>query len=114
LVNDSITKLDEANGDKAEIERLTEERNDAYRLVIEDFTVVTRLDPGDYEAWYFLGACNYFLEQYEGARDAWEQAAVAKPEAVEVWQRLAPLYLRLGDTQKSKEAEKKLEELTGG
>jgi tetratricopeptide (TPR) repeat protein len=113
--NDSITALKKADADanKAEIDRLTEVRDNAYRSVIEDFSVVTNLDPSDYDAWFFLGACNYFLEDYEGAKDAWEKAAVADPDKVDPWERLAPLYLRLGDREKSKEAEQKIAELKG-
>ena len=115
VTNDSVTALKEAdeNANKAEIDRLTEVRDGAYRMVIEDFSVVTSLDPSDYEAWYFLGACNFFLEQYEDARDAWEKATEAGPDKAEPWERLAPLYLGLGDKEKSKEAEKKAKELRG-
>lgn len=114
-VNDSIISLKKADesANKAEIDKLTEERDDAYRSVVADFSVVTSLDPNDYEAWNFLGFCNYFLENYEGARDAWEKATVANPDKAVPWERLAPLYLKLGDLEKSKEAEKRAKELKG-
>jgi tetratricopeptide (TPR) repeat protein len=114
-ISDSIKALKEADksANKAEIDKLTEERDDAYRLVVEDFSVVTSLNPDDYEAWYFLGLCNFILENYENARDAWEKATEAGPDKAEPWESLAPLYLRLGDSEKSKEAKKKGEELRG-
>jgi tetratricopeptide (TPR) repeat protein len=109
--NSEINKLKSEDAPQAQIDSVTALRNDAYKQVIEDFGKVTELDSDNYDAWYFLGLCHYFLEEYEEARDAWEKAAEVSPEKAEVWELLAPLYLKLKQPEKSREAQKKAEEL---
>lgn len=109
--NSEINRLKAEDASQAKIDSVTELRNEAYRQVIEDFGKVTELDSDNYDAWYFLGLCHYFLEEYEQARDAWEEAARVSPEKAEIWELLAPLYLKLKQPEKSREAQKKAEEL---
>ena len=114
-INDSINKLkaDNEKAYKAEIDKLTKERNKTYSLVVEDFSKVVEIEPSNFDAWYYLGMCHYFLENYEKSRDSWEKAVEVKPDAAEIYELLAPLYLKLGDRAKSMEAQKKAEELQG-
>ncbi|MBU1320359.1 MAG: tetratricopeptide repeat protein [candidate division Zixibacteria bacterium] len=114
-INDSISVLRglDENVHKSEIQALTEVRNAAYRSVIDDFTVVAETDPGNYDAWYWMGNCYYFLEEYQKSLECYEKALAIKPDAKEVLEILAPLYLKQGDRKKSDEAQKKYEELVG-
>jgi len=105
-----LKDLDE-NAHKSEIQALTELRNAALNRVIDDFTVVAETEPGNYDAWYWMGTCNYFLEEYEKSRDAYLKAVEIDPEAADVWYILAPLHLKLGDKKKSDEAQQKYEAL---
>ncbi len=110
-LNSEINRLKAEDAPQAKIDSVIELRNVAYRQVIEDFGKVTEIESDNYDAWYFLGLCHYFLEDYEESRDSWEEAARISPEKTEIWELLAPLYLKLKQPEKSREAQKKVEEL---
>ena len=110
-LNSEINKAKEEEVEQAKIDELTEKRNAAYRQVIVDFGKVVELAPNNYDAWYFLGLCHYFLEEYEKSIEAWEKAHELQPDNPEVLELLAPVYLKMKMPEKSREAQKKAEEL---
>jgi len=112
-LNDTINKLktDDEVKHKAEIAELTDLRDEAYRMVVVDFGKVTEIEPENFDAFYYLGLCYYFLEEYESSRDAWIRATEIQPDAVDVWELLAPLHLKLKDRKSAEAAQKKADSL---
>lgn len=112
-LNDSINVLKKLDEDayKSEIDSLDNLKKDVYRRVIDDFSVVAEVDSTNYDAWYWMGNCHYFLQENEEALKDYEKAVQIKPDAKESWEILAILYLKLGDSEKSKEAQKEYEAL---
>lgn len=122
-INDSVITLkseDEA-ANKDEIARLTEERNAAYMMVREDFSKVGELDPTNYDAWYYVGMSHYLFEEWEESIANFEKSVNGEPTSDDMKSQfadvylnfLAPLYLKLGDAEKSREAQAKGEGLQG-
>jgi Flp pilus assembly protein TadD len=58
-----------------------------------------RRDPRDAEAWHALGLVRMHLEDFDGAREAYQKGLVADPEALENHVGLATLAVKTGDAK---------------
>jgi tetratricopeptide (TPR) repeat protein len=112
-INKQIVELrkQEKAADKETIAELEAQRDTSYAHVIEDFGVVAQEDPSDFDAWYYIGLGNRVLERDADAIAAFEKAVEVKDDP-EIWEQLAVLYLKVGESEKSDAALKKSEELS--
>jgi len=53
--------------------------NKQYKEAIPEFKEALKLYPADSDLYYYLGVCNYYLEQYQEAIDYLQKAQKAKP-----------------------------------
>lgn len=106
----SVEKADELQADAArqadpnKKAKALGKAQQAYKIAMRKMSMVTDLQPSNYQAWNYLGYTNRKLGQYDAALAAYDRALELKPDYAEAIEYRGHAFLGLNRLSEAKEA----------
>ena len=106
----SVEKADELQADAArqpdanKKAKILGKAQQAYKVAMRKMSMVTDLQPSNYQAWNYLGYTNRKMGQYDAALAAYNQALRLKPDYAEAIEYRGHAFLGLNHLAEAKEA----------
>jgi len=111
--NAGVRLVEKADGLQADAARQANESKKAktlakaeqsYKMAMKKFTMITDLQPSDFQAWNYLGYTSRKLGQYDAALAAYDRALKLKPAYAQAIEYRGHAYLGLNRLGEAKEA----------